>query len=108
MLHGKDELALKDVQGIGESIGVKFNGDKTNMFNVLSRVGRKPSRSEREKEGYVGGRWGCVWAVRGGWVQWRSYLGMWGGWEFGEKKEGSEVGGWKAAFDLLYLKGGDC
>jgi len=56
VLHGKDELALKDVQGIGESIGVKFNGDKTNMFNVLSRVGRKPSRSEREKEGYVGGR----------------------------------------------------
>ena len=31
----------EDVCGIGKTIGLKFNGDKNNMFDVLSGVGRK-------------------------------------------------------------------
>jgi hypothetical protein len=31
---------MEDIWGIRKSIGVKFNKDKANMFNVLSRGGR--------------------------------------------------------------------
>jgi hypothetical protein len=37
-VHGNEELALEDVRGIGQSIGVKFRGGQENMFNVLSRT----------------------------------------------------------------------
>jgi hypothetical protein len=30
-----------DVRGLGESVGLKFKGDKNNRFDVLSGVGRK-------------------------------------------------------------------
>jgi hypothetical protein len=32
-------LAIEDIRGIGQTIGVTFRGDNENMFNVLSRVG---------------------------------------------------------------------
>jgi len=41
VIHGKEEVVVDDVRGIGKAIGVKFNGDKMNMFNLLSRVGRE-------------------------------------------------------------------
>jgi len=39
VFHGNDMVAVEDVWGIGKAVGLKFNGDKNNMFNVLSRVG---------------------------------------------------------------------
>jgi len=39
VLHGDEEVAVEDVWGIGKAIGVRFNGDKANMFDVLSRKG---------------------------------------------------------------------
>jgi hypothetical protein len=41
VLRGNEEVAVEDVWGIGKAIGVKFNGDKANMFNVLSNRGRR-------------------------------------------------------------------
>jgi hypothetical protein len=41
VLHGNEQVAVDDVWGIGKSIGIKFNGDKANMFNVLSHRGRR-------------------------------------------------------------------
>jgi len=32
---------MEDVWGIGKAIGVRFNGDKANMFDVLSQKGRQ-------------------------------------------------------------------
>ena len=46
VLYGNDEIAVEDVWGIGKAIGVKFTGDKANMFNVLSRGGRKSGRGD--------------------------------------------------------------
>ncbi|MCI21855.1 hypothetical protein A2U01_0043026 [Trifolium medium] len=40
MEDGNDRMAMEDVWGIGKAIGVKFKGDNSNMFNVLSRVGK--------------------------------------------------------------------
>jgi len=37
VLHGNEEVAVEDVQLIGKTIGVKFNEDKSNMFNALFR-----------------------------------------------------------------------
>jgi len=41
VLHGNEQVAVDYVWGIGNSIGLKFTGDKANMFNVLSHRGRK-------------------------------------------------------------------
>ena len=41
VLHGNEKAASADVCGIGKAIGLKFNGDKNNMFDVLSGLGRK-------------------------------------------------------------------
>ena len=41
VLHGNEKAASADVCGIGKAIGMKSNGDKNNMFDVLSRLGRK-------------------------------------------------------------------
>ena len=38
MLHGKDKARLDDV---GKAVGLKFEGDKNNMFDVLSGRGKK-------------------------------------------------------------------
>jgi len=46
VLHDSDEVAVEDVWGIGKVIGLKFNGDKANMFNVLSRGGRRTCTGE--------------------------------------------------------------
>jgi hypothetical protein len=32
---------VADILGVGKAIGVKFNDDKSNMFNLLSRAARK-------------------------------------------------------------------
>jgi len=42
VLHGNDKVTSEDVCEIGRTVGLKFNGDKNNMFDVLSGVGRKP------------------------------------------------------------------
>ncbi|MCI85567.1 hypothetical protein A2U01_0106846, partial [Trifolium medium] len=39
-----ERVAVEDVQGIGETIGVKFNGGDANMFRVLSGEGRGKKR----------------------------------------------------------------
>jgi len=39
-MHGNEKVAVEDEWGVGKAIGVKFNGDPANMFNVLSRAGR--------------------------------------------------------------------
>jgi len=41
VLHGNKKVVDEDVRGIGKVVGLKFNGDKNNMFNVLSGLGRK-------------------------------------------------------------------
>lgn len=41
MLHGTERVAQEDVTGIGKEIGIKFNVDSNNMFDVLSSVRRK-------------------------------------------------------------------
>ncbi|WJX25076.1 hypothetical protein P8452_14151 [Trifolium repens] len=38
-VHGNDQLAMEDIQGIGQTIGVAFRGDVGNMFNALTRAG---------------------------------------------------------------------
>jgi len=41
VLHGNDKVTSEDVCEIGRTVGLKFNGDKNNMFDALSGVGRK-------------------------------------------------------------------
>jgi hypothetical protein len=41
VLHGNKKVVDEDVLGIGKTVGLKFNGDKNNMFSVLSGTGRK-------------------------------------------------------------------
>ena len=41
VLHGNTKVRPKDVCDIGKVVGLKFTGDKNNMFDVLSGVGRK-------------------------------------------------------------------
>jgi len=43
VLHGNKKVLSEDVCEIGKSLGIKFSGDKNNMFDVLSGVGRKNS-----------------------------------------------------------------
>jgi len=43
VLHGNDKVMSDDVCEIGRTVGLKFSGDKNNMFDVLSGVGRKNS-----------------------------------------------------------------
>jgi len=50
VLHGTDKVANEGVKGIGKEIGLKFDGDKNNMFDVLSSARRK------NKEGVVQGK----------------------------------------------------
>jgi len=40
VMHGNEYVVVEDMWGVGKAIGVKFNGDPANMFNVLSRAGR--------------------------------------------------------------------
>ena len=47
LLHKKKEVAAEDVREIGRSLGVKFNGDINNRFNLLTREGQKELRAER-------------------------------------------------------------
>lgn len=56
VMHGNNKVAVEDVWGVGKAIGVKFNGDPANTFNVLSRVGRgKKAGGEGVKgDGFVG------------------------------------------------------
>jgi len=51
-------VVQEDVKELGKVLGVKFKGDSNNIFNLLSREGRKEWRSiggvggsEFEKEG---------------------------------------------------------
>lgn len=37
-------MASQDVCGIGKKVGILFNGNKNNMFDVLSGMGRKNSK----------------------------------------------------------------
>lgn len=48
MLHGTDCVTTEDVRGIGKEIGIKFAGDKNNMFDVLSSVRRKNKEGDRQ------------------------------------------------------------
>ena len=41
VLHGNDKVLSEDVCEIGRTVGLNFSGDKNNMFDVLSGVGRK-------------------------------------------------------------------
>ena len=45
VLHGNKKITPEDVCGIGKTVGIEFKGDKNNMFDVLSGVGRKKSES---------------------------------------------------------------
>jgi len=51
-MHGNKKAVVDNVCGLGNAIGVKFNGDPANMFNVLTRVGRgKKDTGEGDKGG---------------------------------------------------------
>jgi hypothetical protein len=50
LLHGSDKVMSDDVRGVGKKMGLNFQGDKNNKFEVLSRVGRKKSEGNG-KEG---------------------------------------------------------
>ncbi|MCH80811.1 DUF4283 domain protein, partial [Trifolium medium] len=39
VLHGNEKVVREDMRGIGQTIGVNFNGASANMFSVLSRGG---------------------------------------------------------------------
>ena len=41
VLHGNDKVMTEDVCEIGRTGGLNFSGDRNNMFDVLSGVGRK-------------------------------------------------------------------
>jgi len=41
VLHGNDKVMTEDVCEIGRTGGLNFSGDRNNMFDVLSSVGRK-------------------------------------------------------------------
>jgi len=53
VVHGSEKVVVDDVKGIGEAIGVQFNGNNNNMFGVLSIKGR--GRKEGWREGKEGG-----------------------------------------------------
>ena len=50
-------MVKENVVGIGKKLGVKFYGDKSNMFSVLSRAGRG---NKGKEEGEVKG--GIIWS----------------------------------------------
>jgi hypothetical protein len=68
ILHGNSEVAVEDVRGIGNVIGVKFYGDKANRFNVLSMVGRKQLWQSVKVDEVVGEAKGSVRQVDGCWL----------------------------------------
>jgi hypothetical protein len=41
VLHGNEKAKSDDVRGIGKMVGLNYQGDKNNMFDVLSGAGRK-------------------------------------------------------------------
>jgi len=41
VLHSKEKARSDDVINIGKAVGLKFEGDKNNMFDVLSGGGSK-------------------------------------------------------------------
>ena len=41
VLHGNEMVRSEDVRDIGRTVGLNFNGDKNNKFDVLSGAGRK-------------------------------------------------------------------
>ena len=41
VLHGNNKVVNEDICDIGKTVGLKFKGDKNNMFGVLSGAGRK-------------------------------------------------------------------
>jgi len=41
VLHGNEKVVTEDVCDIGTAVGLKFKRDKNNMFDVLSRTGKK-------------------------------------------------------------------
>jgi len=43
-LHGNSTKVAEDAVEIGRAIGVKYTGDPTNRFNVLSKEGRRQLR----------------------------------------------------------------
>ena len=45
VLHGNNKVVNDEVCDIGKMVGLKFKGDKNNMFDVLSGVGRRKSES---------------------------------------------------------------
>jgi len=61
VLHGNDKVAVDDIWRIGKVVGLKFNGDKNNMFNVLSRAGIGKKEGGVGREGVVlgGGELRC-------------------------------------------------
>ena len=57
IMHENKDVAKEDVTEIGRAIGLNFNGDPKNSFNLLSKEGRKGWRAAvgREGEGESGG-----------------------------------------------------
>lgn len=60
VVHGNEKVVVDDVKGIGEAIGVQFNGSNNNMFGVLSRRGRGRGRKEGRSERKYGGESAAV------------------------------------------------
>lgn len=51
VLHGKEKEAAEDVWGIGNVIGLQFEGDTHNMFGALARKGDGKRESKKCDEG---------------------------------------------------------
>jgi hypothetical protein len=49
VVHGNEKVAVEEVWGIGKVIGVNFNGDTHNMFEVLARKGKGMGEARRQK-----------------------------------------------------------
>ena len=45
ILHGKSQMVVDDVKAIGKTVGLKFNSDTVNSFNMLTKEGRKEWRA---------------------------------------------------------------
>jgi hypothetical protein len=51
VLKGSEKAKADDVKGFGQKVGLKFTGDKNNMFDVLSGAGRRKNDESVGNEG---------------------------------------------------------
>jgi hypothetical protein len=64
-LHSKPKVVAEDVRDIGKVVGVKYNCETANRFNLLTKDGRKELRATSVSEVRSEGVGGCGSVVEG-------------------------------------------